>query len=44
MNFNMYNSVYGTEYFLDSLIAGKSLKLVDNISIHFNHEHYIIFC
>ena len=29
MNFNMYQSVDKTEYFIDSLIIRKSLKLVD---------------
>ena len=31
MNFNMHQSVDKREYFLDSLITRKSLKLVNNI-------------
>ena len=39
MNFNMHQSVDKIEYFLDSLITRKSLKLVNYISNQFNHQY-----
>ena len=43
MNFNMYQSVYKTEYFLDPLITRESLKLVDKILNQFKQQYYLIF-
>ena len=43
LNFNMDQSVDKTEYFLNSLITCKSLKLADNIFNQFNHQYYLIF-
>ena len=38
----MHKSVEKTEYFLDSLIIRKSLKLLDNVSNQFNYQCYLI--
>ena len=44
MNFNMHQSVDKIEYFLDSLVNCKPLKLVNNISTEISHQYYSIFC
>ena len=38
MKFNMHQSIDETEYFLDSFIIHKSLKLVDNVSNQIYHQ------
>ena len=43
MNFNMHQSGNKAEYFLDSFITCKSLKLVNNIFNQFNHQYSTIF-
>ena len=43
MNFNMHQSVDEREYFLDSLITRKLLKLVDNISNQSNRRYDLYF-
>ena len=40
INFNMNQSVDKTEYFLDSLITRKLLKLVNKISNQFTYWYY----
>ena len=42
MNFSTDKSVDITEYFLDSLITSKSLKLVDNFLNQFNYQYCLI--